>query len=141
MERIEIPAEVYFKAKDGKKFRLQEECERWEAASDKWNREEVFRTFENEDGQLCYAFWIETKEELEDAIWFFDKKMHSNTRGLNVIKDFRPRWMVVYPYYDGYSSDYFVEPIELFRDTLYETKQAVEDALSEVTKLIWEKTK
>ena len=141
MERIEMPAEVYFKSTDGKKFRLQAECERWEAASDKWDREEVFRTFENEDGQLCYAFWIETKEELEDAIWFFDKKMHSNTRGVTVIKDFRSRWMVVYPYYDGYNSDYFVEPIELFRDTLCETKQAVEDALSEVTKLIWEKSR
>ena len=141
MELIEIPAEVYFKANDGKKFRLSAECERWEAASIKWTRPEVFRQFENENGQLCYAFWITTKEELEDAIWFFDKKMQSYTRGVNVIKDFRDRWMIVYPYYDGHNSDYFVEPIEMYRSTLEETLKAVQDTMSEVNKLIWEKNK
>ena len=139
MERIEIPAEVYFKAKDGKKFRTQEDCERWEFLYDIWTDPSVYREFENEDGQLCYAFWIKTKEELEDAIWFFDKKMHSNTRGVNVIKDFRHRWMIVYPYYDGYNSDYFVEPIELFRATLDETLKAVHETISIISKLTWEK--
>ena len=138
MERIEIPAEIYFKSKDGKKFRLQHECERWEAAIDRWDRPEIFREFENEEGQLCYAFWIESKEDLEDALWFFDKKMHSNTRGANVIKDFRHRWMIVYPYYDGYNSDYFVEPIELFRETLGETLQAVQEAITAVDSLLKE---
>lgn len=139
MERIEIPAEVYFKSKDGKKFRLQAECERWEALSGKWSNPVRYREFENEEGQLCYAFWVESKEEFEDAIWFFDKKMHSNTRGVSAMKDFRPQWMIVYPYYDGYSSDYCVETAEEFKNTLYETKQAVEDTLSEVIKMIWEK--
>ena len=138
MERIEIPAEVYFKSNDGKKFRLQAECEKWEALSGKWSSPARYREFENEDGQLCYAFWIKTKEELEDAIWFFDKKMHSNTRGTTVIKDFRPRWMIVYPYYDGYNSDYFVEPIELYRATLDETLKSVQDTISVVAKLTWE---
>ena len=138
MERIEVPAEIYFKSKDGKKFRLQGDCERWEAACDKWDRPEVFREFENEEGQLCYAFWITSKEELEDALWFFDKKMHSNTRGTPVIKDFRPQWVVVYPYYDGYNSDYFVESIKLYRETLDETLKAVQDTISTVAKLMWE---
>ena len=138
MERIEIPAEIYFKSKDGKKFRLQQECERWEAAIDRWDRPEIFREFENEEGQLCYAFWIESKEELEDALWFFDKKMHSNTRGSTYIKEFKPRWMIVYPYYDGYNSDYLVEPIELFRETLGETLQAVQEAVTAVDSLLKE---
>ena len=58
MERIEVPAEVYFKSKDGKKFRLQTDCERWEAAVTRWNHQEIFREFENEEGQLCYAFCL-----------------------------------------------------------------------------------
>jgi predicted transcriptional regulator YdeE len=141
MERIEIPAEVYFKSKDGKKFRVQEDCERWEAAYSKWTNQAVYREFENEEGQLCYAFWLESEEDLEDVLWFFDTKMHSCTRGSGFVKDLYPQWVVAYPYYDGYNSDYSVSSIEDFKDALYETKQAVEDTLSEVIKLIWEKAR
>lgn len=141
MERIEIPAEVYFKSKDGKKFRAREDCERWEAAYSRWTNSAVYREFENEEGQLCYAFWLESEEDLEDVLWFFDTKMHSCTRGSGFVKDLYPQWVVAYPYYDGYSSDYSVSSIEDFKDALYETKQAVEDTLSEVIKLIWEKAR
>ena len=140
MERIEIPAEVYFKSKDGKKFRLQGDCERWEAACDKWDRPEIFREFEDEEGQLCYAFWIKTKEELEEAIWFLDKKMHSNTKGGIYIKEFKPQWVILYPYYDGYNADYMVEPINVYRETLDETLKAVQDTIKAVTKLAWEES-
>ena len=111
MERIEIPAEVYFKSKDGKKFRVQEDCERWEAAYSKWTNQAVYREFENEEGQLCYAFWLESEEDLEDVLWFFDTKMHSCTRGSGFVKDLYPQWVVAYPYYDGYNSDYSVSSI------------------------------
>lgn len=141
MERIEIPAEVYFKSKDGKKFRVQEDCERWETAYSKWTNQAVYREFENEEGQLCYAFWLESAEDLEDALWFFDTKTHSCTRGSGFVRDLYPQWVIAYPYYDGYSSDFYVSSIEDFKDTLYETKQAVEDTLSEVIKLIWEKAR
>jgi predicted transcriptional regulator YdeE len=141
MERIEIPAEVYFKSKDGKKFRVQEDCERWEAAYSKWTNQAVYREFENEEGQLCYAFWLESEEDLEDVLWFFDTKMHSCTRGSGFVKDLYPQWIVAYPYYDEYNADYSVSSIEDFKDALYETKQAVEDTLSEVIKLIWEKAR
>jgi hypothetical protein len=141
MERIEIPAEVYFKSNDGKKFRLQAECERWEAALAKRARPEVFREFENEEGQLCYAFWVEAKDELEDVLWFFDTKYHTRTVWASAAEGWQPQWIIIYPYYDGYNSDYYAETAEEFKTTLYETKQAVEDALSEVIKLIWEKTK
>lgn len=139
MERVEIPAEVYFKSKDGKKFRKQDECEKWEILYDKWTKPEVFREFENEEGQLCYAFWIESKEDLADALWFFDHKMHSNTRGENSIRNYEPQWVIVYPYYDGYNSDFMVEYIEIYKTTLYETLKAVQDTISTVTKLSWEK--
>ena len=141
MERIEIPAEVYFKSNDGKKFRLQTECEKWEVLNGKWSNPVRYREFENEDGQLCYAFWVESKEELEDALWFFNKKQHACTRGCTYFKEFKPQWIVVYPYYDGYSSDFMAEPIDTYRTTLDETLKAVQDTLSEVIKMIWEKAR
>ena len=139
MERIEIPAEIYFKSKDGKKFRLQNECERWEALSDKWTNPVRYREFENEEGQLCYAFWIESKEDLTDVIWFFDKKQHAYTRCPTEILRDEPQWIIIYPYFDGYNSDYCAATAEEFKNALYETKQAIEDTLSDVIKMIWEK--
>ncbi len=139
MERIEIPAEVYFKSKDGKKFRVQEDCERWELLYPKWTDSIRYREIENEEGQLCYAFWIETNEDLKEVLWFFDHKLHACTRnGLGVLRD-EPQWIVVRSFYDGYNSDYEVITMKEYRELLDETLKAVQDALSDVVKMIWEK--
>ncbi len=139
MERIEIPAEVYFKAKDGKRFRNKEDCEKWETLYDKWTKPEVFREFENEEGQLCYAFWVESKEEIKDVLWFFDHKMHTCTRNSTGVLRDAPQWFIMRPYYDGYNSDYEIMTVEDFRELLDETLKAVQDTISEVVKLTWEK--
>jgi hypothetical protein len=56
MERIEIPATIYWKSKHGKKFSNQEDCEKYERLHDKWQVPELYREFENVEGQLCYAY-------------------------------------------------------------------------------------
>ncbi len=139
MERIEIPAEVYFKSKDGKKFRKQEDCEKWERLFDMWSRPEVFREFEDEEGQLCYAFWIESKEEIKDVLWFFDQKMHTCTRNSTRALRDESQWLIMHPYYDGYNSDYEIMTVEEFRELLDDTLKAVQDTISTVVKLTWEK--
>ena len=142
MERIEIPAEVYYQAKDGKKFRLQEDCERWEALYSKWTNSVRYREFENEEGQLCYAFWIEFMEDLNDVLWFFDHKLYTcvrNNTGFTGILDIKPNWIVIRPFYDGYNSDYEAITMEEYKDLLYETLKSVQDTISDLTKMIWEK--
>ena len=142
MERIEIPAEVYFKSRDGKKFRLQEECEKWESLSGKWTNSVRYREFESEEGSLYYAFWVETEEELQEVLWFADHKLHACTRNHVLstgILTFEPKWIVVRPFYDGYNSDYEAITMEEYRELLDETLKAVQDTLSGIIKLIWEK--
>ncbi len=139
MERIEIPATAYWQANDGKRFTSQEDCERWELLYPRWTNPVRYREFENEEGQLCYAFWVETKEDLDDSLWFINRKLYACTR--NRLSAFReePQWIVVRPFYDGYNSDYEAITIKEYRDLLDETLKAVQDTLSTVIKLIWEK--
>ena len=140
MERIEMPVTAYWQANDGKHFSSQEDCERWESLYPKWTNPVRYREFENEEGQLCYAFWIETKEDLEDIIWFISRKLYACTR--NRLCSFReePQWVVVRPFYDGYNSDYEVITIKEYREALDDTLKAVQDTLSDIIKMIWEKS-
>ena len=142
MERIEIPAEVYFKSNDGKRFRLREECEKWEHLSGKWSNPVRYREFENEEGQLCYAFWTEAEEDLQEVLWFADHKLHTCTR--NYVKStgclaFHPKWIVVRPFYDGYNSDYEAITMKEYRELLDDTLKAVQDTISDLVKMMWEK--
>ena len=142
MERIEVPAEVYFKSTDGKKFRLQSECEKWETLFGKWSNPVRYREFENEEGQLCYAFWTETEEEFQEVLWFADHKLHTCTRNHVLstgILTFTPKWIVVRPFYDGYNSDYEAITMKEYRELLDETLKAVQYILSDVIKMMWEK--
>ena len=141
MERIEIPAEVYFKANDGKKFRKQEDCEKWELLYDKWTNPVRYREFENEEGQLCYAFWTETKEDVKDILWFVDHKLNACIRAPSGVLRDEPQWIVIRPFYDGYNADYEAMTMEEYREVLDETLKAVQDTLSDVIKMIWEKAK
>lgn len=141
MERIEVPATAYWQANDGKRFTSQEDCEKWESLYPKWTNSIRYREFENEEGQLCYAFWIENKEELEEALWFFDRKSHACTRNHTGILQNEPQWVIIRPFYDGYSSDYVVETIREYRELLDETLKAVQDTLATVIKLTWEKVR
>ena len=139
MERIEVPVTAYWQANDGKRFTSQEDCERWELLYPKWTNPVRYREIENEEGQLCYAFWIESKEDLKEVLWFFDRKLHACTRnGLGVLRD-EPQWIIVRPFYDGYNSDFEVISIREYRELLDETLKAIQDTLSDVVKLIWEK--
>jgi hypothetical protein len=139
MERIEIPATAYWQANDGKRFTSQEDCERWESLYPKWTNSVRYREFENEEGQLCYAFWIETEADLKDILWFFDHKLHTCTRNLVNKPWDTPQWVVIHPFYDGYNADYEALSMEEYRDLLDETLKAVQDTLSAVVKMIWEK--
>ena len=139
MERIEIPATAYWQANDGRRFTSQEDCEKWESLYPKWTNSIRYREFENEEGQPCYAFWLETKEELKEILWFFDHKLHACTRNHTDVLQNEPQWVIIRPFYDGYNSDYVVETIREYRELLDETLKAVQDTLSEVIKLIWEK--
>ena len=146
MERIEVPATAYWQSKDGKRFSYQEDCEKWELLSPKWTNPVRYREFENEEGQLCYAFWAESKEDLEDILWFIDHKLYVCTRNrVGVLDshagalDSQPQWIVIRPFYDGYNSDYEAITMKEYRELLDETLKAVQDTMSEIVKMIWEK--
>ena len=142
MERIEIPATAYWQANDGKRFTSREDCEKWESLYPKWTNSVRYREFENEECQLCYAFWVENKEELNEILWFADHRLHACTRDHVLstgILTFEPKWIVVRPFYDGYNSDYEAITMKEYRELLDETLKAVQDTLSDVIKMIWEK--
>ena len=139
MERVEIPVDVYFKANDGKKFRLQEDCEKYERALDKWWN--VRREFENVEGQLCYAYWVESKEELDEIIWLIHRRLNTSTCNYILRNDteFVPQWIAVCPDYNEYNSEMAIRTLKEVRELTNDVLKAAQDTLSEITKLIWEK--
>jgi hypothetical protein len=137
MERIEIPAEVYFKAFDGKKFTKQEDCEKYERLYAKWWKSKDHREFEGIEGELCHAHWTITKEDVEEVIWLAHYLHHSPTR--NYIKDYVPQWIILSPEYDEYGAITAVRSIEDVKDIVHDTLKAAHDTYSELTKLSWEK--
>jgi hypothetical protein len=144
MERIEIPATVYWKTKTGKKFSNQEDCEKYEKLHDKWHKykaSELYREFENVEGQLCYAYWIESKEELDDVIWLTHHRLNSSTCNY-VSRDDReltPQWIVAYPDYNEYNAEMAIRTLEEVRDITEDTLKAAQETLSTIVKLLWEK--
>ena len=138
MERIEIPAEIYFKAKDGKKFRLQEDCEKYERLYDKWwKSQNNHREFEGVEGELCHAYWTETKEDVEEVLWLAHYMHHDPTH--NYIKNYVPQWIVLSPDWDEYGTITSVRSIEEVKDIVNDTLKAAQDVYSELVKLSWER--
>lgn len=144
MERIEIPATVYWQTKTGKKFSNQEDCEKYERLHDKWHKykaTELYREFENIEGQLCYAYWIKSKEELEDIIWLTRYRLNTSTCNY-VSRDSTPfssQWVVACPDYNEYNSEMAIRTLEELRELTQETLDAARETLSEIEKLIEEK--
>ncbi len=137
MERIEMPAIVYWQSNTGKRFTSQEGCEKYEKLFDKWQNPIRYREFENVEGQLCRAYWVESKEELDDVIWFVQTRLDNYVcNHIQPYTNFKAQWVVVSRDYDG---DMIIESIEDFRDELDNTLKAVNSTLSTVIKLIWEK--
>lgn len=64
MERIEVPAEVYFKAFDGKKFYSETECHRYEFLSDKYMNKEHHAICEDGEGHIHNFFFACTKDDI-----------------------------------------------------------------------------
>lgn len=138
MERIEIPAEVYFKAKDGKKFNTQEACEKYERLYDKWwKSQDNHREFEGIEGELCHAYWTETKEDVEEVLWLAHYMHHSPTH--NYIINYIPQWIVLSPDWDEYGAITSVRSIEEVKDIVKDTLKAAQDTHSELVKLSWER--
>lgn len=66
MERIEIPAEVYYVARDGKKFIREAECARYEYLLDKYMNSARHVVCEDGEGKLQHFFYAWNKEEAEE---------------------------------------------------------------------------
>ena len=102
MERIEVPATIYWKSKFGKKFANQEDCEKYERLYDKWQVPELYREFENVEGQLCYAYWIESNEELDEVIWLTRRRLDTSTCNYVSVDNrvLESQWIIVCPGYN-----------------------------------------
>jgi len=141
MERIEVPATIYWKSKHGKKFTSQEDCEKYEQLFDKWQVPELYREFENVEGQLCYAYWIESKEELDEVIWLTWRRLDTSTCNY-VSRDNRPlnpQWIIVCPSYNEYNSEMAIRTIKDFREEVDDIIKAALETNEAMAKLIWEK--
>ena len=141
MERIEIPATIYWKTKTGKKFTSQEDCEKYEQLFDKWQVPERYREIENIEGQLCYAYWIESREELNEIIWLTHRRLDTSicnyvSRDNNVLE---PQWVLVCPDYNEYNSEMAIRTLKEVRDITEDTLKAAQDTLSKLVMLMWEK--
>jgi hypothetical protein len=142
MERIEIPATVYWQSSYGKRFTTQEDCEKYEQLYPKWQNPVRYRELENVEGQLCCVYWVESVEELEEAIWFTHTKLNVSTCNhvrLRSDVEFRPQWIIACPDYNEYNAEMAIYTLEDFREVVDETLKAAQDTISEVIKLIWEK--
>ena len=137
MERIEVPATIYWKSKHGKKFNNQEDCEKYEILYEKWWKSKDHREFEDVDGCLCHAYWTETKEDVEEILWLEHQMHYVATR--NYIDTYKPQWIILQPDYDEYSAVAAVRSIDEVKDLVQETLKAARDVYSELVKLSWEK--
>jgi hypothetical protein len=141
MERIEVPATIYWKSKCGKKFTSQEDCEKYEQLFDKWQVPELYREFENVEGQLCYAYWIESKEDLEEIIWLTHHRLYTST--CNYVScdnsTLKPQWIIVCPGYNEYNSEMAIRTIKDFREEIDDIIKAALETNEALAKLIWEK--
>lgn len=139
MERIEIPAEVYFKAFDGKKFTTQEDCEKYERLYNKWwKSHDNHREFEGVEGELCHAYWVETKEDVEEILWLEHTRHYVAT--CNYINNYKqPQWIILSPDWDECGAMTVARNIEEVKDIVRDTILAAQDVYSELVKLSWEK--
>jgi hypothetical protein len=138
MERIEVPATVYWQAKTGKRFNNKEDCEKYERLYDKWWN--TRRAFEGTEGEECFAYWTETKEDLEEILWFAHYAHHADTHNyIRIGATYKPTWIVLYPDYDEYGVETSVRSIEDFQEIVADTLKAAQDTMSEIVKLIEEK--
>ena len=141
MERIEIPATVYYKSKFGKKFTNQEDCEKYEGLYDKWQVPELYREFENVEGQLCYAYWIESNEELNEVIWLTWRRLDTSTCNYVSVDNrvLEPQWIIVCPGYNEYNSEMAIRTMKDFREEIDDIISAAIQTNEALAKLIWEK--
>lgn len=141
MERIEVPATIYWKSKHGKKFTNQEDCEKYEQLFDKWQVPELYREFENVEGQLCYAYWIESKEELDEVIWLTWRRLDTSTCNYVSIDNrvLEPQWIIVCPSYNEYNSEMAIRTMKDFREEIDDIIKAAIETNEALAKLIWEK--
>ena len=141
MERIEIPATVYYKSKFGKKFTNQEDCEKYERLYDKWQVPELYREFENVEGQLCYAYWIESNEELNEVIWLTWRRLDTSTCNYVSVDNrvLEPQWIIVCPGYNEYNSEMAIRTMKDFREEIDDIISAAIQTNEALAKLIWEK--
>lgn len=141
MERIEVPATIYWKSKHGKKFTSQEDCEKYEQLFDKWQVPELYHEFENVEGQLCYAYWIESKEELDEVIWLTWRRLDTST--CNCVScdnsTLKPQWIIVCPSYNEYNSEMAIRTMKDFREEIDDIIKAAIETNEALAKLIWEK--
>ena len=141
MERIEIPATIYWKSKHGKKFTSQEDCEKYEQLFDKWQVPELYREFENVEGQLCYAYWIESKEELDEVIWLTWRRLDTSTCNYVSVDNrvLEPQWIIVCPGYNEYNFEMAIRTMKDFREEIDDIIKAAIQTNETLAKLIWEK--
>ena len=141
MERIVIPATIYWKSKHGKKFTSQEDCEKYEQLFDKWQASELYREFENVEGQLCYAYWIESKEELDEVIWLTWRRLDTSTCNYVSVDNrvLEPQWIIVCPGYNEYNSEMAIRTMKDFREEIDDIIKAAIETNEALAKLIWEK--
>lgn len=141
MERIEVPATIYWKSRFGKKFAYQEDCEKYERLYDKWQVPELYREFESVESQLCYAYWIESNEELEEVIWLTRRRLDTSTCNYVSVDNqvLEPQWIIVCPGYNEYNSEMAIRTMKDFREELDDLIRAAIETNEALAKLMWEK--
>lgn len=105
MERVEIPAEVYFKAFDGKKFYSETECHRYEFLSGKYLNKVRHAICEDGEGHVHNFFFACNKDDIIEICELSKYLLGYRPQYVETApkwKDFERGWLWVAYDSDGY---------------------------------------
>lgn len=128
MKQIEIPSTTYWQAKTGRRFSNKQDCERYELLHDKWV--DTRKEFQDIEGQQCFAYWIETTEDLEEVLWFAKYAHYASVHNyIGKLTNFTPMWIILYPDYDEYGAETAVKSLEDYKEVVEDTMKAAQSTL------------
>jgi hypothetical protein len=137
MERIEIPAKIYFKANDGKEFTKEADCVRYEYLLNKYMTTDRHKTCEDGEGNIHHFFFACNREDMIDicdwSMFLLGYRPRFTDSALPKWEAWERGWLWL-PYDDAYSG--FPAPelgtvtdfIELQKDSIKAYKSALTDA-------------
>lgn len=134
MERIDTVFDTIYKAKDGRKFRTENSCLRYEYLLDKYSS--VHRVINDGEGRVNHFFYIDNAKEAEECAELAEVFLHYRCR-LNPDVNYE-KCVIWVPYddLDGSMPTPFIGTINDFIDIQKDMIDAYSESLSEAEDIL-----